>query len=816
MGGNSLLIVPAGFDASTGFNSSSSLGLTHTAGSTLVVPAGQGFGGMGAINDPVNCQGTITAVGGTINLNNGLALSGTGTVVLGSGTLTVNDAISGISGGSLQASVQCVGRGGSGLFTQSAGANSLSYLYLGYTSGSSGTYSLSGGSLRALNEYAAYSGAGSFTQSGGTNTIFSSLYLGYNAVGSGTYSLSGGSLRTSNEYAGYSGMGSFTQSGGTNTLSGTLSLGYTANSSGIYSLSGGSLSAPYEYVGYSGMGTFTQSGGTNHILSGLSLGYNNGTNATYNLNGGTLILPGLGSGWGIVAFNFGGGTLQAATSLSSTMPMTLSASGGNATIDTAGFTVTLSGEISGPGGLTKTDSGTLALAGTNMYTGDTLVSRGTLQVINALALQGSTFDTSGSGSLNFSNLTAATLGGLKGAGNLKLNNTALALTVGANNANTTYSGTLSGGGSLTKTGAGTLLLAGSNTYNGGTTVNGGLLQFNVDSDVPGSGHITINSGGALALDSTGTYSTVNGWLSSGKIVPASAGALALIADDSETISMSGYASLSLGASGSVTFNGTLTPSGTTYNLGGGGGTLTFAPTITGATSLNVNGPGAVVLTGSNTYSGLTTISAGTLQLGGGGTTGSISSTSNVTDNSVLAFDRSDNISFTPVISGSGGLVQLGPAALTLSGSNTYSGGTTISAGSLQFGDGVSNNGPITSERHRRQRDADLRRFPRADLQRRDQRQRQRHSNEPRPAAAQWLEHLHRTDADQRRHPAGDPCDHPRPVVNSRALRDGWFARGDCRRGKGPRFERKWLQWNHVRRRGRVCGRRVRPGDQNDG
>ena len=57
------------------------------------------------------------------------------------------------------------------------------------------------------------------------------------------------------------------------------------------------------------------------------------------------------------------------------MPMTLTGSGGNATIDTAGFTVTLSGELSGPGGLTKTDSGTLVLAGTNMYTGDTLVSR---------------------------------------------------------------------------------------------------------------------------------------------------------------------------------------------------------------------------------------------------------------------------------------------------------------------------------------------------------------------------------------------------------------------------------------------------------
>ena len=60
--------------------------------------------------------------------------------------------------------------------------------------------------------------------------------------------------------------------------------------------------------------------------------------------------------------------------------MTLTGSGGNATVDTAGYTVTLSGSLSGPGGLTKTDSGTLVLATTNTYTGDTLISGGTLQL----------------------------------------------------------------------------------------------------------------------------------------------------------------------------------------------------------------------------------------------------------------------------------------------------------------------------------------------------------------------------------------------------------------------------------------------------
>ena len=83
MGPNSLLIVPPGFNTATGFSSYSSLGLTHVAGTTLTVPAGMGFGGIGSINDLVVCQGTITASQGySINLNNGLVLSGNGSVNL--------------------------------------------------------------------------------------------------------------------------------------------------------------------------------------------------------------------------------------------------------------------------------------------------------------------------------------------------------------------------------------------------------------------------------------------------------------------------------------------------------------------------------------------------------------------------------------------------------------------------------------------------------------------------------------------------------------------------------------------------------------
>ncbi|BDB28956.1 autotransporter-associated beta strand repeat-containing protein (plasmid) [Cupriavidus sp. P-10] len=91
------------------------------------------------------------------------------------------------------------------------------------------------------------------------------------------------------------------------------------------------------------------------------------------------------------------------------------------------------------------------------------------------------------------------------------------------------------------------------------------------------------------------------------------------------------------------------------------------------------------MTGNSTYSGGTTISAGTLQLGDGGTIGSI--TGNVTDNGMLAFNRADTVIFGGVISGTGTLAQLGAGTTIFTADNTYSGDTTISAGTLQLGNG---------------------------------------------------------------------------------------------------------------------------------
>ncbi|KAF1714686.1 hypothetical protein CSC74_15665 [Pseudoxanthomonas yeongjuensis] len=110
-----------------------------------------------------------------------------------------------------------------------------------------------------------------------------------------------------------------------------------------------------------------------------------------------------------------------------------------------------------------------------------------------------------------------------------------------------------------------------------------------------------------------------------------------------------------------------------------------AGAISGTGTLIKTGVDTLVLTGSNTYDGGTTISTGTLQVGDGGTTGSI--TGDVVDNGTLAFDRSDDIAYAGAISGSGGLQQLGTGTLVLTGSSSYGGGTTISAGTLQIGAG---------------------------------------------------------------------------------------------------------------------------------
>ena len=142
---HSILIVPTGFDPNDYFKSYINSGILHQAGSPLDISSAYSINGIGSIDDHVTCEGTLAAPSGySINLNNGLYISGSGSVNLGgSGTLYVKNTISGMDGGLLNANFQYIGSTGIGKFTQTGGTNNVTYLEIGAT----GSYTLSGGTL---------------------------------------------------------------------------------------------------------------------------------------------------------------------------------------------------------------------------------------------------------------------------------------------------------------------------------------------------------------------------------------------------------------------------------------------------------------------------------------------------------------------------------------------------------------------------------------------------------------------------------------------------------------------------------------------
>jgi autotransporter-associated beta strand protein len=198
--------------------------------------------------------------------------------------------------------------------------------------------------------------------------------------------------------------------------------------------------------------------------------------------------------------------------------------------------------------------------------------------------------------------------------------------------------------------------------------------------------------GTLAASATATFAGPPGTVTIGGTV--SAGALAFAVDGYSlvggTIRLPASASVATADGVSVSLNSALTQTagGTTTFSAGRAASILIAGTIAGGGGILKSGSGDLVLAGDNTFSGTTTVAGGWVRLGAGGGGGSVAGPIAVaTADTGVVIDRSDDLTVANVISGSGGLFKEGGNTVTMTGASSYTGGTTLFAGTLVVGDG---------------------------------------------------------------------------------------------------------------------------------
>jgi autotransporter-associated beta strand protein len=280
-------------------------------------------------------------------------------------------------------------------------------------------------------------------------------------------------------------------------------------------------------------------------------------------------------------------------------------------------------------------SGTVVLLGTNTFTGDTRLRGGTLSISADANLGNAAYwiDVAASATL-------ATTSSLSSSRVVSLRADAEGRFAPAADTTLTLAGRVRGPGSLRTDGPGVLLLSGGNSFTGGTTLAAGVLEL----------------GSTAALGSTGAISFAGG-------------------------------TLRYGAGNASDYSGRFAAAGQPVAIDTGGRDVAFATGFGGAGgSLLKAGSGTLTLAADNTYTGTTTISVGTLKVGTGGTAGSLGATSAVTiaAGALLTFDRVDAYGgpLAAAISGAGGITVAG-GTLTLSGDSSFTGSTTVAAGTLR-------------------------------------------------------------------------------------------------------------------------------------
>jgi autotransporter-associated beta strand protein len=366
----------------------------------------------------------------------------------------------------------------------------------------------------------------------------------------------------------------------------------------------------------------------------------------------------------------------------------------------------LSGGIAGTGSLSKEGTGTLTLSGSNSYNGGTTVNAGGLAINSANALGsgaltlagGTTIDnTSGAAIALTTNNPVNVNGNLTFGGSNDLNLGSGAVTLSANpqftlngTSTLTIGGAISGASDLTKAGTGTMVLAGSNNFTGALTVSGGIVSLATNTAVAGTSGVNLSAGTGLTY--TGGAATI---------------------DRNITVT-NGTGTLRNTGGGTLNLSGNLSKNGSVLTLAGGSFNITGVISGASADSDIVVDSSTVTYTTANTYNGPTflrnssTLNAnvvgalptsprsavtfdgtGTsvLSLGAAQSVASLTAAGTATvtlnANTLTMGDSTGTTTFAGVISGSGGLIKDGASTQVLTGANTYTGETTISAGTLE-------------------------------------------------------------------------------------------------------------------------------------
>jgi|GEM_PF-1436327 len=453
----------------------------------------------------------------------------------------------------------------------------------------------------------------------------------------------------------------FTGNQGYNT-SAPMLLGHWPNHTGQYVLNGGVLEVlnGYTMVGWDGTGRFTVNGGTATIwrMETRNTGH-------YTITGGSLILGSHTTQFkNSNSISLGGGTLGAYAAWTSTRPATLTGTNGDVTFDTTGGQITWTGVLSGVGGLEHDGTGTLLLTANNTYAGNTTITSGTIQVGN----------NGGSGQLG------------NGTGIITI---ASGATLDYRRTGTfTVANQITGAGNVVQNQTGTIILTGANDHTGMTIVNSGTIQVgnNGATGQLGTGDTQLAAGTQLDFRRTGVCEVLGRITGSGDVLLNGTGEVVFTADNDYTGTTTFAAGdLVIGNGGTTGTLGTslvlAIPAGSTlaYNRSDD---IVVAKAFSGAGDFEQRGTGTLTLTAANSYTGTTTITNGILQVGNGGTTGQLG-TGAVTNNTKLVFNRSNNSIVANDITGTGSLEQAGAGQTTLIGTNSYSGTTLVSSGTLE-------------------------------------------------------------------------------------------------------------------------------------